>query len=128
MTCVNHAKVLGCAFALLVTISSAWADSRADIEHRVDSLLKEMTLDKADVVVPGVGERWDMSGEAKSRSALGLPGVQEELIKAIVATGKPVVVMSNAGRPLVFAWVADHAPAILYTWWFNGMPSRASLT
>jgi beta-glucosidase len=48
-----------------------------------------------------------------------LPGVQEELIQAIQATGKPVVVMINAGRPLIFNWTADHVPAILYTWWLG---------
>jgi beta-glucosidase len=71
------------------------------------------TARQADVVIMNVGEKPDMSGEAKSRSNIHLPGVQEELIKAIVATGKPVVVMISAGRPLVFGWTADHAPAIL---------------
>ncbi len=73
----------------------------------------------ADVVVIYVGEKRDMSGEAKSRSNLSLPGVQEELIKAVVATGKPVVVLIAAGRPLVFNWTADHAQAIVYTWWLG---------
>jgi len=74
---------------------------------------------QADVVIMSVGEASDWSGEAKSRSDLHLPGMQEELIKAIYATGKPVVVMINAGRPLVFNWTADHIPAILYTWWLG---------
>ncbi|MEO8416195.1 MAG: glycoside hydrolase family 3 C-terminal domain-containing protein, partial [Ginsengibacter sp.] len=74
---------------------------------------------KADVVIMNVGEAPDMSGEAKSRSNIHLPGVQEELIKAIYATGKPVVVMINAGRPLIFNWTADHVPAIVYTWWLG---------
>jgi beta-glucosidase len=74
---------------------------------------------QADVVIMNVGEAPDMSGEAKSRSNIHLPGVQEELIKAIQATGKPVVVMINAGRPLIFNWTADHVPAILYTWWLG---------
>lgn len=73
----------------------------------------------ADVVVLSVGEASDMTGEAKSRSNLHLPGVQEELIKAIVATGKPVIVLISAGRPLVFNWTADHVPAIVYTWWLG---------
>lgn len=79
----------------------------------------------ADVVVMSVGEARDMSGEAKSRSSLRLPGVQEQLIKAIMATGKPVVVMINAGRPLVFNWVADNVPAILYTWWLGSEAGNA---
>lgn len=74
---------------------------------------------QAGVVVMSVGEASDMSGEAKSRSTIQLPGVQEKLIKAIYATGKPMVVMINAGRPLVFNWTVDNLPAILYTWWLG---------
>ena len=77
------------------------------------------TAKQADVVILSIGERRDMSGEAKSRSNLGLPGVQEDLVKAIQATGKPVVVLINAGRPLVFNWTADNVPAIVYTWWLG---------
>ena len=66
-----------------------------------------------------VGEARDMSGEAKSRSNIQLPGVQEELIKAIHATGKPMIVLISAGRPLIFNWTADNVPAILYTWWLG---------
>ncbi|MGE5108055.1 MAG: glycoside hydrolase family 3 N-terminal domain-containing protein [Sphingobacteriales bacterium] len=77
------------------------------------------TAKQADVVIIQVGEARDMSGEAKSRSNIHLPGVQEELIKAIQSTGKPVVVMINAGRPLIFNWTADNVPAILYTWWLG---------
>ncbi len=77
------------------------------------------TAKQADVVILSIGERRDMSGEAKSRSNLGLPGVQEDLVKAIHATGKPVVVLVNAGRPLIFNWTADNVPAIVYTWWLG---------
>lgn len=77
------------------------------------------TAKQADVVILSIGERRDMSGEAKSRSGLHLPGVQEDLVKAVMATGKPVVVLINAGRPLVFNWTADNVPAILYTWWLG---------
>ena len=77
------------------------------------------TAQQADVVILSIGERHDMSGEAKSRSDLHLPGVQEELVKAIQATGKPVVVLVNAGRPLIFNWTADNVPAIVYTWWLG---------
>lgn len=77
------------------------------------------TAQQADVVILSIGERRDMSGEAKSRSDLHLPGVQEDLVKAIQATGKPVVVLVNAGRPLIFNWTADNVPAIVYTWWLG---------
>jgi beta-glucosidase len=77
------------------------------------------TAMKADIVIMNVGEAADMSGEAKSRSNIHLPGVQEELIKAVYAVGKPVIVMINAGRPLIFNWTAGHIPAIVYTWWLG---------
>ena len=74
---------------------------------------------QADVVIVSIGERRDMTGEAKSRSSIRIPGVQEELVQVLQATGKPVVVLINAGRPLVFNKTADNAPAILYTWWLG---------
>jgi beta-glucosidase len=73
----------------------------------------------ADVVIVSVGEAGNISGEAKSRSSIGFQGVQEDLVKAIQATGKPVIVLVNAGRPLIFNWTADNIPAILYTWWLG---------
>jgi beta-glucosidase len=94
-------------------------DSRAGFEEAL------RVAKQADYVVMSVGERRDMSGEAKSRSSIRLPGIQEELIKAIVATGKPVVVCINAGRPLVFEWTSDHAPAILYSWWLGSQAGNA---
>lgn len=83
------------------------------------------TANKADVVVLSIGENRSMNGEAASRSNLGIPGVQEELVKMIMATGKPVVVLINTGRPLVFNWVADNVPAILYTWWLGSEAGNA---
>ena len=80
---------------------------------------------QADIVVLSIGEKRNMSGEAKSRANIHLPGVQEDLVKAVCATGKPVVVLINAGRPLVFNWTADHAPAILYTWWLGSEAGNA---
>jgi beta-glucosidase len=80
---------------------------------------------QAEMVILSVGEARDMSGEAKSRSRIGLPGVQEELIKAIAATGKPMIVLISAGRPLVFNWTANHAPAIVYTWWLGTQAGNA---
>lgn len=80
---------------------------------------------QADVVILSIGERRDMSGEAKSRSNIGIPGVQEELLKVLLATGKPVVVLINAGRPLVFDYTAKHATSILYTWWLGSEAGNA---
>jgi beta-glucosidase len=80
---------------------------------------------QADVVILSIGERRDLSGEAKSRSNIGIPGVQEDLLKELLSTGKPVVVLINAGRPLVFNYTADNAPAILYTWWLGSEAGNA---
>ncbi len=74
---------------------------------------------RSDIVVISVGETGNMSGEAKSRSDLKLPGMQEQLVKEMVATGKPVVVLISAGRPLVFNWISENVPSIVYTWWLG---------
>jgi beta-glucosidase len=70
----------------------------------------------ADVAIVAVGESAEMSGEAASRSSLDLPGRQLELVKALHATGKPVIVVLMNGRPLSIVWVAENVPAILETW------------
>ncbi|MBU8882098.1 beta-glucosidase BglX [Kaistella sp. DKR-2] len=77
------------------------------------------TAKKADVVIMTLGEGHDMSGEAKSRSNIHFSGVQEELLKEIHKTGKPIILMINAGRPLVFDWASDNIPTIIYTWWLG---------
>lgn len=77
------------------------------------------TAKKADVVIMTLGEGHAMSGEAKSRSNIGFTGVQEDLVKEIAKTGKPIILMINAGRPLIFNWASDNIPAIMYTWWLG---------
>ncbi len=81
---------------------------------------------EADVVIAVVGEAETMSGEASSRSHLGLPGSQEELVRALHATGKPVVVTLMNGRPLAIEWIARNVPAILETW-FLGVESGTAI-
>jgi len=73
----------------------------------------------ADVVVAVVGESQGMTGEAASRADIGLPGRQLDLLKALKATGKPLVVVLVNGRPLTLPWEAQNADAILETW-FGG--------
>jgi beta-glucosidase len=80
---------------------------------------------KADVVIMTLGEGHDMSGEAKSRSYLNFPGVQEDLLKEIHKTGKPIVLLINAGRPLIFNWAADNIETIAYTWWLGSEAGNA---
>jgi beta-glucosidase len=74
------------------------------------------TAKKADVIVMVVGESAVMNGEGASRGILDLPGVQEDLVKAIAATGKPVVVTLVNGRPLTLEWIQENIPAIVETW------------
>jgi beta-glucosidase len=74
------------------------------------------TARSADVIVMVLGEHADMAGEAASRASLDLPGRQEELLKAVVALGKPVVLVLLNGRPLSIGWAAENVPAILEAW------------
>jgi beta-glucosidase len=71
---------------------------------------------KADVAVLSLGEDQGMSGEAASRAHLGLPGRQQELLEAVVKTGKPVVLIVFSGRPLTLPWAFEHVPAVLAAW------------
>src|SRR6202140_3372765 len=81
---------------------------------------------KADVVVLALGEDTGMSGEAASRSKLGLPGRQQELLEKVVATGKPVVLILFSGRPLTLPWAFEHVPAVLAAW-FPGVQAGPAL-
>ena len=71
----------------------------------------------ADVVILGLGEWQGISGEGFDRSTLDLPGNQEQLLEAVVATGKPVVLVLENGRPLTIGWAKQHVPAILEAWY-----------
>jgi beta-glucosidase len=71
----------------------------------------------ADVVLAVLGEMANMSSEASSRATLDLPGIQEQMLEAVVATGKPVVLVLENGRPLDIRWASEHVPAILEAWY-----------
>jgi len=75
------------------------------------------TAKKADVVIMALGESayW-METEAESRTRLGFTGAQEQLLEAVVATGKPVILVVVSGRPLELTWASRHVPAILEAW------------
>jgi beta-glucosidase len=92
-------------------------DIDGDATNGIDEAVRAAR--KSDVVIVAVGESADMSGEASSRASLDLPGRQLDLVKAVQATGKPVVVVLMNGRPLTINWIAQNAPAILETW-FGG--------
>lgn len=71
---------------------------------------------QSDAVILALGEKALMSGEAASRSQIDLPGVQQDLIREVLKTGKPVVLVLMNGRPLDLTWEDEHVPAILETW------------
>ena len=88
-------------------------ESRTPAELQAEAVAAAKT---ADVVVAVLGESATMSGEAASRSDIGIPECQENLLKALVATGKPVVLVLVHGRPLTLNWENENVPAILEAW------------
>src|SRR5580704_16416791 len=80
----------------------------------------------SDVAILALGESSDMSGEAASRAHLDLPGNQKQLLEAVVATGKPAVLLVFSGRPLVLDWAAQHVPAIMEVW-FPGVETGPAI-
>ena len=91
-------------------------------DDRSDAQLLEEALAvarRSDVIVAALGESSEMSGESSSRTDLSIPDVQQVLLKALVATGKPVVLVLFNGRPLTLNWEAANVPAILDVW-FGG--------
>jgi beta-glucosidase len=74
---------------------------------------------QSDVIVAALGEAAEMTGEASSRTNLDIPEVQKDLLKALLKTSKPVVLVLFTGRPLTIKWENDNVPAILNVW-FGG--------
>lgn len=98
-------------------------------DGRTDEQLRDEALAiaaKADVVIAALGESSEMNGESSSRSQIGIPDVQQELLKALVATGKPVVLVLFTGRPLTLEWEAGHVPAMLNVW-FGGTEAAEAI-
>ncbi|PKP44232.1 MAG: beta-glucosidase BglX [Bacteroidetes bacterium HGW-Bacteroidetes-13] len=92
---------------------------RVDIDARSpEVLIAEAVLlaKNSDVVVAVVGEASEMSGEAASRSDIGLPQSQKNLLAALKKTGKPIVLVIMSGRPLTLEWENENADAILQVW------------
>jgi beta-glucosidase len=126
--------------AEMVTLRSALAERAAQVGFQVsfakgtevaggsDSGFAEAVGDarKSDLVVMALGESRSSSGEAASRSSLDLPGNQEQLLEAVVAAGKPVVLIVFSGRPLAITWASEHVPAILMAW-SPGMEAGSAL-
>lgn len=86
-----------------------------------DVLIREAVeiAKQSDVIVAALGESAEMSGEASSRADIGIPQAQQDLLKALLQTGKPVVLLLFAGRPMTLTWEQENIPAILNLW-FGG--------
>jgi beta-glucosidase len=81
---------------------------------------------QSDVIVAAVGESAEMSGESSSRSNIEIPEAQKDLLKALLKTGKPVVLVLFTGRPLALKWENENIPAILNVW-FGGSEAGSAI-
>lgn len=82
--------------------------------------------EQADVVVAALGEASEMSGESSSRTDIGIPDTQKRLLEALLKTGKPVVLVLFAGRPMTLTWEQANVPAILNVW-FGGVEAAKAI-
>ena len=116
---VSYAQ--GCNFTSDSTLQKDGGFYRAT-PFKDATLLRREALDiarDADVIVCAMGESAEMSGESSSRATLEMFDTQRELLEALLALGKPLVVLNFAGRPTVLTWENIHVPAILQVW-FGG--------
>lgn len=100
-----------------------------DKETRSDEEMLKEALDvakNADVIVAALGESSEMSGESSSRTNLDIPDVQKTLLKELLKTGKPVILVLFTGRPLTLTWENENVPAILNVW-FGGTEAAEAI-
>lgn len=95
-------------------------------EGKTDGFADAIALaQKSDVIVAAMGERWDMTGEAASRTSLDLPGNQLALLKELKKTGKPIILVLMSGRPNSIEWADANVDAILEAWYPGTMGGHA---
>ncbi|HRF20345.1 MAG TPA: glycoside hydrolase family 3 C-terminal domain-containing protein, partial [Chitinophagaceae bacterium] len=82
---------------------------------------------RSDVIIAALGESSEMSGESSSRTNIEIPKLQQDLLRALVKTGKPVVLVLFTGRPLAMKWESENVPAILNVW-FAGSEAGYAIT
>ncbi|WP_340171028.1 beta-glucosidase BglX [Lacinutrix sp.] len=80
---------------------------------------------ESDIVVMVLGEHGFQSGEGRSRTSLGLPGLQQELLEAIFKVNKNIVLVLNNGRPLAIEWATKNIPAIVEAWQLGSQSGNA---
>ena len=98
-------------------------------DHRSEEEIRNEALaiaKDADVIVAALGETSEFTGEASSRTDLNIPEVQQRLMKELLATGKPVVLVLFTGRPLTLTWEHENVPAILNVW-FGGTEAAPAI-
>jgi beta-glucosidase len=98
-------------------------DNRSEEEIIAEAV---KTANKADVVIAALGEASEMSGESSSRTDIGIPDTQKKLLAALLKTGKPVVLVLFAGRPMTLKWEDENVPAILNVW-FGGIEATRAI-
>lgn len=98
-------------------------DSRPAAEILQEALA---IANQSDVIIAALGESAEMTGESSSRSNIGIPGIQKELLKALVKTGKPLVLVLFTGRPLALKWENENVPSILNVW-FGGSEAGSAI-
>ncbi|MDQ0109008.1 beta-glucosidase [Chitinophaga terrae (ex Kim and Jung 2007)] len=119
---INYAKGANLTADSILEINSTMFGRSLNRDGRSAEALRREALDaaaKSDIIVAALGESSEMSGESASRTDIGIPDTQKELLAALVATGKPVVLVLFAGRPMTLTWENEHVPAILDVW-FGG--------
>ena len=79
----------------------------------------------ADIVIAVMGENGFQSGEARSRSEIKLPGLQQELLEELVKVNEKIILVSMSGRPLDLSWADEHLPAILQVWHLGSQSGHA---
>ncbi len=102
---------------------NTYRDARPESEMIAEAVA---AANQADVIVAALGEAAEMSGECSSRTDINIPENQRELLKALLATGKPVVLVLFTGRPLSIKWENENIPAILNVW-FGGSEAGAAI-
>jgi beta-glucosidase len=118
---------------ILAGLQAAWPESEIRHAKGVEITAAEPAdldgavalADWADLVVLCLGEYAEMSGEAASRARLDLPGRQAELARAVLARGKPAIVLLTAGRPLAVPWLFEQADCVLATWFLGSEAGHA---
>ncbi len=126
---INYAKGSNLTADSMLEINSTMFGRSLHRDARTAADLKKEALDiasKSDIIVAALGESSEMTGEASSRTDIGIPDTQKELLAALVATGKPVVLVLFAGRPMTLTWENEHVPAILNVW-FGGCEAGAAI-